>query len=315
MSSFADSVQRIASHFACPGVEFFVRGQQVGLRVTNQAAEAVIYAQGAQVAEYRRHGQPPLLWMSGHGDYGLGRPLRGGVPVCWPWFGDADRNPPAVRDGLRGDALPAHGFVRQRPWELEEVRALADDLTLVAFTLRDDADTRALFPHAFELRLIVLVGDTLEISLRVANSGEEAFTCTGALHTYLAVSDITQCTVRGLEDVPYVDALEDWQRRQSPDSLRVDREVDRLYLGEAIPLTLEDAGQPRRVTVAQPGATACVAWNPWTEKALRLSDFGAEDYHRMLCLESAWALDGAVTIAPGEEKRLTLVLGEAPLTP
>lgn len=287
-----------------PGVERFTRGELEGLRVCNQAAEAEIYLQGAQVARYQRRGQPPLLWCSPSCRYRAGRSLRGGIPVCWPWFGDAARNPEAVQRGLQGEPLPAHGLVRGLPWQLESVELASPALTRLRLALQDGPATRAHFPYAFALALVVEVGEALELTLEVSNRDRQPFAWSGALHTYFAVSDIGAVSVSGLEGLECVDTLQGWTRSREPGPVAIAGEVDRLYLGDAGRAAIEDRGWGRRIAVEPRGSRSCVLWNPWAGKALRLSDFEPGDYRSMLCLETARALDDFALIEPGQTQRL-----------
>ncbi len=294
----------LSSRFPC--LEFFTRGELIGLRVRNDAAEAVIYLQGAQVAEYGRPGEPPLLWLSPLCGYQAGKSLRGGVPVCWPWFGDAARNPASVRGGLVGDSLPAHGVVRGLDWQLRSAERLGKDLTQVSLELEDSATTRQHFPFAFRLRLTVLVGAQLELSLQIENRDLQPFAWSGALHTYFAVSDIAQTRISGLEGQHYVDTLADWRRCTQAGAIAFEAEVDRIYLGDALGCTIEDAGWGRRIQVEPHGSRSCVVWNPAAEKALRLSDFAPDAYRHMLCVETARALEDCGQLAPGSTDTLAV---------
>lgn len=304
-------ITSLSQHF--PGLEFFTRNALNGFRVRNDAAEAVIYLQGAQLAEYRRHGEPPLIWLSGQCGYQAGRSLRGGIPVCWPWFGDAARNPETVRACLAGDALPAHGLVRAPCWRLDSVEADDPTLTRIRLSLRDSEATRAHFPYAFELRLLLSIGEQLDIELQVENRDERAFAWSGALHTYFAVSDIGQARIQGLAGSHYVDTLDDWRdcRQQGP--VLFQGEVDRIYLGDTLDCQIEDTGWQRRIGVQARGSRSCVVWNPWTEKALRLSDFDPQDYRRMLCVETARALEDSARLAPGQVDCVGVCLSVEPL--
>jgi glucose-6-phosphate 1-epimerase len=264
------------------------------VRLRHGAQEALIALHGAQVLNWTDRGEG-LLWLSPAARIRDGKGIRGGIPVCWPWFADHPTDP----------GKPAHGFVRHRAWSLAATSATTAAVSVTLRTATGDAD-RALWPHRAEAVLTVTLGDALTVALETRNTGEAAFPLTEALHTYFRVSDITNVAVTGLEGRAYLDKLDGFARKMQAGAITVAGEVDRIYLGDTSAITLNDAGAGRRLRIAGSGSRSAVVWNPWTAKTARLGDMGSPDaFRRMICIETANAGDDIVTLAPGE----THVLG------
>ncbi len=268
------------------------------LGIENDAATAKIALQGAHLFDYTLRGETPLLWVSGTARFEPGRTVRGGVPVCWPWFGQ-----PAGRP-----ELPQHGFARTALWRLADIAEPSSDRTVARFILDDTMVEQPWFPHPFRLRLEITVGPDLELSLTTENTGEKPFKITEALHTYFRIGDIGKVKITGLENVRYHDALDEWKLKSSPEPIRFDRETDRVYIDTEESCTLEDPALEREITVEKSGSASTVVWNPWTEKAERMEDFDDEGYRRMLCIETANAAKNAVTVPPGGEHTVNVRL-------
>lgn len=273
------------------------RGELICWQLRHRGQTLVIAEQGAQVLEYGRDGAPPILWLSEQAAYRIGHGVRGGVPVCWPWFGALERNPDSVTQQYSLHTPPAHGLVRQQPWQLSEQHLHAKQAQLV-FRLADQADRQHLPPVT--PTLTITLSDALSLSLGNHNHGDRPVTVSQALHTYLAVADSRQITVQGLAHTPYVDALADWQTRQDSDALQFDQETDRLYLQLPSQLQVEDPLWQRQIQLTCRGSHSSVVWNPWVDKSLQLSQFAPDAWQRMLCIETARVLDNVLTLDPGE---------------
>jgi D-hexose-6-phosphate mutarotase len=243
------------------------------IHIQNSRATATIQPHGAHVTAFQPKGQRPVLFLSAHSRFEPGQPIRGGVPVIFPWFGSHPSDPGA----------PAHGLVRFHPWELQQ----HDDHSVI-FTTRA-ANCR--------LTYRVEVGATLAMTLEVANPSAAPVCFEEALHTYLAVSDCRQCTVTGLEHAPYLSKIGE---TAGSEPIRFTRETDRLYLNTQATCILHDPGWHRRIVVEKTGSNATVVWNPWIAKAKALPDFGDDEWPFMVCIETVNARDNAVTLAPGQ---------------
>lgn len=272
--------------------------------VANRHGTAQIYLQGAHVTRFQPAGQQPVLWMSAHSLFAHGKPIRGGVPICWPWFG------PHPSDS----SLPAHGFARSRLWALEETAALHDGRTRVVLALCSNDETMKLWPHAFALHYTITIGATLDLDLRSDNSGSAPFICAEALHTYLTVGDVRQISIAGLSGTTYVDKVRQAQRFTDTGDLTITAETDRVYLDTTATCTVNDPLLGRRLVIAKDGSRATVVWNPWIAKAKAMADFGDAEWPGMLCVETVNALDHALTIPPGGSHHLVAHLAAEPLS-
>lgn len=263
-------------------------------RLTHGKAEVLVALHGAQVLNWVIEGKG-LLWLSPVARIRAGKGLRGGIPVCWPWFADHPDDPDK----------PAHGFVRKRPWHVAGTSATLDAVSVTLATATTDAD-RPLWPHRAELALMVRLGSALVLQLETRNIGTMPFQLTEALHTYFRVSDIADVAVTGLDGRGYLDKLDGFARKAQAGPITIAGEVDRIYLGDVSSIALEDRGFGRKIRIASTGSRSAVVWNPWTAKTARLGDMGSPGaFRQMLCIETANAGDDAVTLAPGQ----THVLG------
>ena len=265
------------------------------LDIQNRSARAKIALQGAHIFQYERVGGVPLLWLSEKSFFEQGRAIRGGIPICWPWFGRQKTDP----------AGPQHGFARNMVFTLrgiDETDPLTSHITL---ELQDSGQTLKLWPHQFTLKVVISVGATLCVSLVTKNMDAMPVAITSALHTYFRVSDISNVSVKGLENKAYFDALTRENKIWQGD-VTIEEEVDRIYQQVAYPLTLHD--QNRVVHIDSRGSASAVVWNPWIKKCAAMGDMPDNGYRTMLCLETANALNDGRVVAPGEEHALTVML-------
>ncbi len=261
---------------------------------SGRGAAVVIGLRGGQVLSWQTADGRERLYLSGEAVFDGSRPVRGGIPVCFPQFA-----------GL--GPLPKHGFVRTRRWEVATQRC-GDDYALVTLETGDDEATRALWPHPFRLELaLMLEADRIDLELCVANPGDAPLAFTGALHSYLRVTQVEDVSLEGLRGYDYRDATAgDRIVRETGTELLVEAETDRAYFGARRPLLLKAANLS--LGIAQEGFPDVVVWNPWVEKCAAIEDMPDNDWRHMLCVEAAVAKT-PVTVAPGEEwyGRQTLV--------
>jgi glucose-6-phosphate 1-epimerase len=272
------------------------RGGVAVVEIENDLAEATLSLEGAHIMAFRPRDQEPVLWLSPFAPLNQDKPIRGGIPVCWPWFG------PHATDKNK----PAHGFARMALWTLIDTKVVDDDATQISLEL---VDNEALWPHAFQLQMTVTVGTQLRVELVTRNTGNEAFSLGEALHSYFNVSDVTQVTIHGLENCQFIDKVDNSQRKIQKNAVKISAETDRVYLNTSADCVIDDPGFKRQIRIAKKGSQSTVVWNPWTEQAARLGDLGYQGYLRMVCVETANAADNTVTVAPGGEHRLQMVIG------
>jgi glucose-6-phosphate 1-epimerase len=297
------ALAELNTRLGAPGALEFVAGPgglpHALLRAGRAHAEVALH--GGHVVRYGEDGAPPVLWVSREAIFTGAKPIRGGIPVCWPWFGPHPDDP----------ARPAHGFARNRMWTATGGGA-GDGGAWLRLALRDDEATLALWPHPFALELTVTLGDALDVALTMTNTGQGPITCGGALHTYLTVGDVTRVRIMGLDGRPYLDQLTGQVQTQAG-PVTVGAEVDRIYRDDGAACVVEDEALGRRITVRKAGSGSTVVWNPWADKAGRLADFGDDEYPGMLCVETALAGADRVTLAPGAAHTLRATLAAAPL--
>jgi glucose-6-phosphate 1-epimerase len=238
------------------------------------------------------------------------------VPVCWPWFGNLQRNPPAVQAMYQQPAQsPAHGLVRSLDWQLLGIDS-QDDGVQLEFFYDSAAQPLADWPHAAELRLRIRLDERLHFELHSRNMGDTPLAISQALHSYFAVSDIRQVSVEGLHGCNYIDTLEDWQTRyQQEGALCFSGETDRIYLGTPNELSILDPAWQRRIQLSSSGSDSAVLWNPWIDKAQRLSQFAADAWQGMLCIEHANVMEDIRVLAAGEQHQLTVSLWSETVNP
>lgn len=268
-------------------------------RVTAADCEAEVFLQGAHLARLTRRGDP-LLFMSEKSLYQPGKALRGGVPLIFPWFG----NHPTNR------ALPAHGFARTAEWSLEDVHREQRDAVL-GFRLVSTDKTREIWPHEFILDYKIRIGEDLILTLRTENRGSSAFRYEEAFHTYLTVADIHRITIEGLGGAEYIDKTDAMRRKRvEGKTLSITRETDSVFVHTTATCVVDDRVLRRRLILEKEGSRSTVVWNPWQEKAKALSDFGDDEWRRMICIETANAGEDAVTLAPGESHQMSVRVRE-----
>lgn len=269
--------------------------------VVTPAAAAEVYLAGAHVTSWAPAGHDPVLWMSEQSAFAPGVPIRGGIPVCFPWFG---LHPSGT--------APLHGFARISEWTLLDVVDQGKRAEMV-FGLEDAEETRrSVWPHQFRARYTVTVGAELTVGLEVTNTGQSPVTYTESFHTYLAVSDIRVVRLHGLEASSFVDRLAGTESvAATGEALRLDAETERLYAQPGT-ITLHDPVAERRIRVTAHGSAQTIVWNPWIDKAAAMGDFGDDEWVGMVCVETANVLDAAVHLDPGQSHTMAVTITVEP---
>lgn len=284
--------------FEIPGLATFAEGpgNLPRLCIRTARAEAGLHLHGAHVTHFQPLGAEPVIFMSGRSHFEAGKAIRGGVPICFPWFGPRAGHPES----------PMHGFARTRAWLLESVQGSAERGVSVVLRLASDESTRALWPYDFVARYVVEIGAHLAMTLEVENPSTAPFEFESALHTYFAVSDVREVSVTGLENATYLDKTDAFARKQlGSEPLRFTAETDRVFPGTTTTCVIHDPGLDRRIVIKKSGSATTVVWNPWIAKAAAMADFGDDEWPRMLCIETANTGEDAITLAPGAKHALT----------
>ncbi len=270
------------------------------LLISTAACTGCVYLQGAHLTAWTPAGADPVLWMSSRSAFAPGKAIRGGVPVCFPWFGG----------GRSGDLSPAHGFARIVPWTLAAVEVDADGRARLTLVLDAAVATGGpgadLLPAGSRATYTVSMGATLELALRV-DAGPAGLDVEEALHTYLSVGDIHRVQVRGLDGASYFDKVAGTPEQQAGDVVFTG-ETDRVYASTATTQVVDPA-LGRVIEVAKSDSANTVVWNPWIAKSAAMADFGDDEWPGMVCVETANVGTDAVTLGAGESRTMTARIG------
>ncbi len=275
-------------------------GELPRLEINTPWSHAEIYLHGAHITHFQRKDEPPLLFLSQLSSFKHETPVRGGIPVIFPWFG--------AREGES-----AHGFARIQTWVAQKLSQSPSGEVSVQLSL-PYSPSAALFPE-FSADYVVTVGKTLTAKLTVTNKSEDRdFTFENCLHTYFHVGDIGAISITGLKGAEYLDKTENFARKtEHVEHAKISRETDRIYLNTAAPVEIHDSKLGRRIRIEKTGSSSTVLWNPWVEKAEAMPDFGGDEYLRMVCVESGNVADNRVTLPAGKSNTLQVEFSTLPL--
>lgn len=250
-------------------------------------SSAEIYLHGAQITHFQKKGEAPLLFMSSASHFTQDEPIRGGIPIVFPWFGP--------RAGS-----PAHGFARTRTWEWTETSVIAGGAVQLQFHLPDTNDLDAKFS--------VMISDDLAIELIVKNLSNQDATFETCFHTYFEIGSIHEMSIIGLSGVSYADKITGITTTETVTPIRIEQEVDRVYHDTTDTVEILDSGLGRRVRIEKSGSQSTVVWNPWVDKSKRMPDFGDDEYLKMVCVESGNIGENQITLQPGEAASLKITV-------
>jgi len=297
------SVAALKERFGIPGVAEILTGNGGLAKVVVSAPEATgeMYLHGAQVTSWISSGRNEALYVSPNSIWQDGRAIRGGVPICFPWFGDKQGDPSA----------PAHGFVRTKSWELEGIESRGEGIEVTMSTTSDDV-TRKWWPFDFRLICRGTFARGLQIDLIVTNSGSSAFWFEEALHAYFAVGDAESALVHGLDATRYIDKTDNRIEKMQSGDIYITAETDRVYLDTTGPVELVDLATSRRIHIWKQSSQTTVVWNPWMEKSIALKDLGPEQWKEFVCIETANVAPLALKLGPGETHTMVVKVQAMP---
>jgi glucose-6-phosphate 1-epimerase len=285
-----------------PGRVMFLDGpgELPMLGISTMWSSAEVFLQGAHVATFRKHGEAPLTFLSQCSRYSEGQPIRGGIPVVFPWFG--------MREGMGN-----HGFARVKTWELKEFAPAPDGSVSVRFRLPDCPEASSYPP--FTADYVITVSESLHLQLIVTNdSKDEPLVFENCFHSYFHVGDVTSISIRGLQGASFLDKVANFvHSTQTEEILRVASEVDRIYLKTDAVVEIDDPRLGRRIRIDKQGSRSTVLWNPWIARSQQMPDFGNDEYQRMVCVESGNVSSDEITLAPGRSSTLAVRLSSEPL--
>jgi D-hexose-6-phosphate mutarotase len=266
-------------------------GELSRLEINTAWSTAEVYTHGAHITHFQKKDEPPIFFMSQLSRFNAGTPIRGGIPVIFPWFGP--------REGMA-----AHGFARTEDWELREVAQLATGGVSLRLSL-PDSPIAALFQN-FSADYLITIEKTLTAELVVANlSADQDFTFESCLHSYFLVGDIGAVSITGLKNTDYLDQTENFLRKtERAEHIKISQETDRIYLDTTSAVEIHDSSLRRRIRIEKSGSNSTVLWNPWVDKSLQMPDFGDDEYKKMVCVESGNVAGDHITLPAGKTASL-----------
>lgn len=278
--------------FEIAGVAEIVEGNG-GLpkvQITTPDVIGEIYLHGAHITSWRPSGAEEVFFLSSKSRFENGHAIRGGIPICFPWFGGKSDDPTA----------PAHGFVRTKAWNLESISQVGRAVT-VSMSTESDESTKKWWPADFRLVYRATFGPELGLELVMSNTGKTSLRFEEALHAYHKVGNIHDARVRGLDGVQYFDKTDSNRRKMQHGEITITSETDRVYLDTTGSIELDDPVMHRATHVMKESSRTTVVWNPWVQKAQALSDLEDDEWAQMICIESSNVTDFAVGLAPGQQ--------------
>ncbi len=264
------------------------------IEIRNQSATALISLHGGQILSYKpRDTGSDMLFLSSKSIYEDGKAIRGGIPVCWPWFGSDPK-------GLQ---RPNHGFVRNHLWRMLSAE-MAESETKISLQFIESQKKERTWKKPFLLTLEFIIGQTLTLKLNTQNTGDKPFSITQAFHTYFHVGNVDQVQVLGLEGCTYYDKLDQGKEKTQSGNVTIAEEVDRIYEDVGNHLMLLDKALHRRIEIKSQNCKTGVVWNPWQKTSKKMADLGNQDYTHFVCVETGNIAFDLITIPPGEEHSL-----------
>ena len=266
--------------------------------VSTPNATGEMYLHGGHVTSWIPKGATEVIYVSPNSFWKDGRAIRGGVPICFPWFGDKADNP----------AAPAHGFVRTKSWELESIARQGDSVVVSMHTSSDDA-SRGWWPYEFELGCRANFGSQLKLELIVSNTGMSPFSFEEALHGYFRVGDAETAAIDGLDGTDFIDKADHRTRKTHHGELRFSGETDSVFLNTEHQLELIDPALRRNIHLQKQNSRTTVVWNPWAEKSAAMGDLGESEWRNFVCAETSNVGAYAVELAPAQQHGMNVTVG------
>ncbi|HAI10684.1 MAG TPA: D-hexose-6-phosphate mutarotase [Phycisphaerales bacterium] len=294
------SIEQLNEQFGIDNIVTFTtgKGDLPCIEVKSPLATATVYLHGAHLTHWQPTGEEPVLFMNSASWFEDGKPIRGGVPICFPWFG------PHLVD----ENMPAHGIVRVKAWDVESIAQDNAGNIVITLATESNDETYELWPFEFKTRFVITVGKTLSMSLQTQNTDDKELKITEALHSYFSVSDIHNVQVVGLEGRPYLDKVAGVDTHAPDGPLHFTGEFDSVFCDTQATCMIIDEAKNREISIAKQGSDATVVWNPWINKSKALPDMADNEWPQMLCVETVNAGHNIVTIKPGDTHAMTSII-------
>jgi glucose-6-phosphate 1-epimerase len=299
MNNAVLTVAELDRQLGIPGVARISEGNSglARVKITGAFGEGEMYLHGAQVTSWKPAENEEVLFVSTKSRWEEGQAIRGGIPICFPWFRGKSDDPRA----------PAHGFVRTKTWQLESIIESKSGVAVTMFT-QSDEHTRKWWPGEFRLVHRVTFGSELRLELICVNTGTTPFRFEEALHTYNRIANTQDVRIQGLDGVSYLDNTDSNKEKTQRGDVIIASQTDSAYCNTQNEVDLLDAKQKRRIRLWKEHSLTTVVWNPWSEGAARLQDLGDGEWRQFLCVEASNILDAAIHLAPGEEHRMAAIV-------
>ena len=296
-------IKNLSDRFGIEGELIFTKSENgfIYMNIANKFATSQICLYGAHVTSFKPKNSQDILWMSPESSFETGKPIRGGIPVCFPWFGPHKSDP----------KKPQHGFGRLMVWQVVETGTTKDGETFASLQLCSSDQTKAYTPNDFCAKITVVVGSNLAISLQVTNQSNEVFDYTCALHSYYNIFDIEDITITGLQGAHYHSQLLDMPSdfvQESP-TIEIHKAETRHYYNTESTCIIEDPNFGRTVQVAKAGSKITTVWNPWAETCKQIGDLPDDGYKTFVCIEAVNAFDYVISLQPGQSHTTSALMG------
>jgi D-hexose-6-phosphate mutarotase len=290
-------IENCNHRFAIPGLAKIVagNGDLPKIQIASPAASAEIYLHGAQLTSWQPTGQEEVIFLSRQSRWEDGKAIRGGIPICFPWFRAKQDNP------------QAHGFARTKSWQLDAITQEANSI-VVTLSTQTDEQSRKWWPYECRATLRIAVGVELKLDLTVTNTGMEFFHFEEALHTYNRVGDVHSIRIAGLDGLSYLDNRDGNQKKLQSGDFAFNNATDNAYLDTQTPVEILDPVLKRRIRLEKQNSQTTVVWNPWQEDAAKLADLGNDEWQQFACVEASNILSSPVTLAPGQQHTMTALI-------
>lgn len=280
-------------------IGFYEEDDLVYAMVSNKYADATICLYGAQIVSYSPTRNVEVLWMSPYSSFEQGKAIRGGIPVCFPWFGPHESD----------DSLPQHGFARIMNWEVSETRVLDGGESQLCLKLCSSEKTKEWWPHEFCAEMIFTVGAKLTVTLKVTNLSEKEIKYTSALHSYFSVSAIENISIEGLQNTPYQNQLDGGDYIQEEELLSINKAITHHYYNTEKTCIINDPIFRRKIIIGKCGSKNSTVWNPWAETCAEMGDMPNNAYETFVCLETVNKIKDEICLEAGESHETTAIIG------
>ena len=272
------------------------------LHITHPSAEAKLALHGAHLISWTPEGEKPVIYTSPAAVFQNGKAIRGGIPLCWPWFNAHPTDP----------EKPSHGVARTNVWQLDSIKETEEKVSLI-FSLPDSKSLQELVGHPFKLILKLDIGKELRVHMMTENTGPEPIWIGGAIHSYFSVSNAHEVSLEGLDSIEFIDTTGEETIQTQNGAVTISGEVDSIYVETSDTVVLKDPKWNRQINIGKSGSATTVIWNPGPENAQKLSDLPDDGYLDFVCVEAANARRDIYSLDPGQLHCLVQTVSVSPL--